>query len=370
MRFLPRFRHRATGPSERAACRPALAACAAAALVLAGCGGSSSSDYQPPPPPVVCSATDGGGSGFALGVCANDVASVFQPVETVVAPSDAPSYALALTFPPTLPAGLTISVDFTSADQTPLGTRDTVGELRGVAYEDDADAATDPDNLALTAPYTALIDFRRAWRYDQALPDGTNTQQTMSYAGFGVWERFGTTSSDDGYFGSWYAGGPSATLTTNWPTGARSYTGLAVGVISPSNAASAGALPQPRSYGFSATVTIDIDATGKILESSRISDLKIATSGTGTNLTIAGVPLDPIAFVWGASNFQGQPVSGALLGTGGTDPDSNGLFEASYYGSSEASGEVGAEMAGRFRFETGNGLRAVGAFGAVRVPGP
>lgn len=337
----------------------------AASLVLAACGGGSSGGGVQPPPPVVCTATDGGGSGFALGVCTDTVTAAFQPANATVVPSASPSYELTLTAPATLP-----QIRLTSANRTPVGTRDIIGELRGEAYEADADLASDPQHVNLVAPYAALIDFRTAWRFDQSQPDATNALQAMTYASFGVWERFATTSYADGYFGGWYAAWPSAVLTTNWPTGARSYTGLAVGVISPSNPASAVALPQARSYGFSATVTIDVDSTGKILESSRITGLRIATSGTGFNLTIGDVPLDPIAFVWGSTNAVNQPVSGALVGTGGANPDSTGSFEASFYGSNDASGEAGVEMAGRFSFETGNGLRAVGAFGAVRSSGP
>lgn len=125
----------------------------AASLVLAGCGGGSSTSDIPPPPPVVCTATDGGGSGFALGVCADTVTAVFQPVEATVLPTDAPSYALSLTAPATL-AQITLN----SSNRLPVGTRDIVGELRGEAYEADSDASL----ATLVPPYVALIDFREA----------------------------------------------------------------------------------------------------------------------------------------------------------------------------------------------------------------
>src|SRR5690606_8675583 len=160
----------------------------AASLVLAGCGGGSSTSDIPPPPPVVCTATDGGGSGFALGVCADTVTSVFQPVEATVVPTDAPTYALSHTAPATL-AQITLN----SSNRLPVGTRDIVGELRGEAYEADSDASL----ATLVPPYVALIDFREA----KNVPLKEAVVLQLEFASFGVWERFATASFADGYFG-------------------------------------------------------------------------------------------------------------------------------------------------------------------------
>ena len=335
----------------------------ALAVALAACGGSSVGELPVPvPPPVVCTATDGGGTGFALGVCAATNTSAFQPVATTVAQTGESSYDFLLTFPANLPANLSTSLRFTSANRTPIGTRDAVGELRGAAYEADANADADPANATLVPPYSALIDFRQAWLYSQPAPSDADTLQTMTYAGFGVWERFGTASFDDGHFGVWHSPLAAASALDARPTIPREYAGVAVGVISPT---AAGGL-YTRSYGFSATVTISVNASAGITAGA-ISNLKIASAGAGTDLTIESVPLRDLAFS-AMDNFVGQPQRGALLTSTGTGAAATGVVEARYFGSNVSTAELGREIAGRFRFQTSDGsLRGVGSFG-VRAP--
>lgn len=322
----------------------------AASLALAGCGGGSSTSEIPPPPPVVCTATDGGGSGFALGVCADLVTSVFQPVDATVLPTDAPSYALTLTAPATL-----AQITLTSANRTPVGTRDIIGELRGEAYEADSDASL----TTLTPPYTALIDFRRAWNYLTVAPlDDSNTVVPVpEFASFGVWERFATASFSDGFFGSWYAPMPGADLLDVRPTTLRDYAGVAVGVLSPAEPGGT----YSRSYGFSAQVTISADNNGVV--SGAISDLRISY-GPQDALVVEPVSLKVLSFA-SPSNLAGQPVTASLLTSTGTGADATGAVEARFFGaSSGAPASQGKEIAGRFKFQTTDGkLLGVGSFG-------
>lgn len=334
----------------------------ALAAALAACSDGSLVDDLPVPPPTACTATDGGGTGFALGVCATTDTAVFQPVAATVAQTGESSYDFLLTFPANLPSNLSTSLTFTSANRTPFGARDAVGELRGAAYEADANADADPANATLVPPYSAMIDFRQAWLYSQPAPSDANTLQTMTYAGFGVWERFGTPSFDDGYFGVWHSPLAAASALDARPTIPREYAGVAVGVISP---AAAGGL-YTRSHRFSATVTISVNASAGITAGT-ISNLKIASAGTGTNLTIESVPLRDLAFS-GMDNFVGQPQTGALVTSTGTGAAATGVVEARYFGSNVSTAELGREIAGRFRFQTSDGsLRGVGSFG-VRAP--
>lgn len=331
------------------------------AIALAACGGGSSTGGLPlPTAPVVCTATADGGAGFALGVCADSATSAFQPVEAVVSPDDAPSYAITLAFPPRLPAGLSVSLAFTVADRTPQGTRDIVGELRGEAYEADADAS--PATLA--PPYTALIDFRRAWLNSAALPltDANAVMPPLAYASFGVWERFATASLSDGHFGGWYASRPGADAVDTRPTTPRQYSGVAVGVLSPS---SPGGL-YARSYGFSAAVTVSADRNGIL--SGAISQMKISY-GAQTALVVEPVPLKVLSFT-SPGNFAGQPSTAALVTSIGSGADATGAVEARFLGATGGSpASLGKEIAGRFRFQTTDGskLIGVGSFGA-RAP--
>lgn len=325
----------------------------AASLVLAGCGGGSSTSDIPPPPPVVCTATDGGGSGFALGVCADTVTSVFQPVEATVVPTDAPTYALSLTAPATL-----AQITLTSSNLLDTGTRDIIGELRGKAYEADADA----DKSTLVPPYVALIDFRQAWYYKDSPDSDPTIVPVTEFASFGVWERFATASDADGYFGGWYAARPGADALDARPTTARQYSGVAVGVLSPAEPGGTYA----RSYGFSAKVTVSANNNGIL--SGEISEMKISY-GPQSALVVATVPLKVLSFS-SPLNPAGQPSTAALVTSTGTGADATGAVEARFLGSFSGSpASEGKEIAGRFRFQTTDGSRfiGVGSFG-VRAP--
>lgn len=326
----------------------------AASLVLAGCGGGSSTSDVPPPPPVVCTATDNGAAGFALGVCADTVTAVFQPVEATVIPTDAPSYALSLTAPATL-AQITLN----SSNRLPVGTRDIVGELRGEAYEADSDASL----TSLVPPYVALIDFRRAWNYLTASPltDANTVVAPLEFASFGVWERFATASFADGYFGGWYAARPGADALDARPTVVRQYSGVAVGVLSPAEPGGT----YSRSYGFSATVSISADNNG--IQSGAISDVKISY-GPQDALVVEPVALKVLSLT-NPINLAGQPSTASLVTSTGSGADATGFVEARFLGSTSGSpSSQGKEIAGRFRFQTADGkLLGVGAFG-VRAP--
>lgn len=320
----------------------------AASLVLAGCGGGSSTSDIPPPPPVVCTATDGGGSGFALGVCADTVTSVFQPVEATVVPTDAPTYALSLTAPATL-AQITLN----SSNRLPVGTRDIVGELRGEAYEADSDASL----ATLVPPYVALIDFREA----KNVPLKEAVVLQLEFASFGVWERFATASFADGYFGGWYAARPGADALDARPTVVRQYSGVAVGVLSPAEPGGT----YSRSYGFSATVSISADNNG--IQSGAISDVKISY-GPQDAPVVEPVALKVLSLT-NPINLAGQPSTASLVTSTGSGADATGLVEARFLGSTSGSpSSQGKEIAGRFGFQTADGkLLGVGAFG-VRAP--
>jgi len=330
----------------------------AASLVLAGCGGGSSLADLPAPPVPACTATDGGGTGFALGVCTDAAVAAFQPVEAAVWPTDAPSYSLTLAFPAALPDGLSASVELSAANRTPVGTRDILGELRGAAYAVDADASA----ATLTAPYTALTDFGLAWRHDASPGTDPTIVPPLEFSSFGVWERFATTRFTDGYFGGWYAPRPGADALDVRPTLERDYQGVAVGVLSP--AEPGGVYSQ--SYGFSATVVLRAGRAGIV--SGTISALKISY-GVEPNLTVEAAQVKDLAFS-GTDNFADQPVSGSLVSSTGVGADAGGLVEARFFGATGAApAGQGAEIAGRFRFQTADGkLLGVGAFGVRAAP--
>jgi hypothetical protein len=323
----------------------------AASLVLAACGGGSSGGGVQQPPPVVCTATDGGGSGFALGVCVETVRSAFQPVEATVVPTDVPSYALTLTGQ--APATLT-ETWLTSDNKLTTGTRDVIGGLRGVAYEADSDS----DKTTLTPPYAALIDFRTVT--NAAAQDALVLQ--LEFASFGVWERFATTSDADGYFGGWYAARPVADAVNERPTTPRQYSGVAVGVLSPSEPGGA----YSSSFGFSATVTVSANGNG--IQFGTISDMKISY-GPQEALVVEPVEIKVMEFS-GTANPAGEPSNAALVTSTGNGADATGLLEARFFGNTSGSpASLGKEIAGRFRFQTTDGSKfiGVGSFG-VRAP--
>lgn len=338
-------------PSMRLSTAKASGACGkfllpiAASLVLAGCGGGSSTSDTPPPPPVVCTATDGGGSGFALGVCADTVTAVFQPVNGLVQPADQLPYLLSLDGP------AESQTEFGLDDQTPPLTRDIIGALLGDAYEEDADPAKPSGSLPLP-PYTALIDFREArdWNTSALL-------LSLEFARFGTWERFPTAY--DSFFGGWYAGRPGA--TAEHPNGLRSYAGYAVGVLSPTGPGTG----YSRSYGFSATVAVQANQNG--LSSGTISGMKISFEDASGKLIVQDFPVNTLEFT-NVANFAGQPSTAELVTSSGTGASAIGSLEANFFGSTAVVETEGKEIAGRFRFQTADGkLLGVGAFG-VRAP--
>lgn len=340
------------GRAGSAAARVLRAAPLATAIVLAGCGGGSSGGGVPPPPPVVqCTATDGGGTGFALGVCADLITAAFQPVEATVVPGPASEYAIALTAPATLP-----QVVLTTANRTPVGTRDIIGELRGEAYEADSDAS----NLTLLPPYVALIDFHRAWHHSESTQTDSPTVPLLQFASFGVWEHFAKSSFADGYLGSWYAARPASDGSDLRPTLTRNYSGVAVGVLTPAVPGGGG---YSQSYGFSATVTLQADNNG--IQSGEISGMKISY-GPPDALVVEPVALKTLA-ISNPINLS-PPSTASLVSSTGTGADASGTLEARFFGSGATPADQGREIAGRFRFQTSDGkLFGVGAFG-VRAP--
>lgn len=329
----------------------------AVSLALVGCGGGSSTGTTPQVPTVpserACVSADSGGTGYALGVCADTVVSVFQPIDATVLVGSSPLYSLELSAPPSVPLipDSLPPIPLDATNRTPVGTRDIIGELRGEAYEDDSDSSI----TTLEPPYVALIDFRRAWNYLTASPltDENTAVPVLEFASFGVWEGFPTISSADGYYGGWYAPRPGADALDTRPTTVRQYSGIAVGVLSPSEAGGT----YSRSYGFSAKVVLTAGPAG--IESGTISSMTISY-GPQDKLEVETLALSDLSFS-GTDNFTDQPVIGSLVGA-----DATGALEARFLGATSGSpASLGKELAGRFRFQTTDGskLLGVGAFG-------
>lgn len=331
----------------------------AASLALAGCGGGSSTSDVIQQPVVRCTALDGGGSGFSLGVCTDPItlvaSSAFQPIEATVFPRADSSYALTLTAPAKI-----LSVVFEPTDSTRTqeltNTRDVIGALRGEAYENDADPSP-PQEADPVPPYTALVDFRTAWNVEveEGTPEPVVLQ--LEFANFGYWEQFTGQAADGGNFGGWYAKRSETAVTNDAPTLRTNYSGVAVGVLSPAE-------PGSRSYGFSATVGVVGDRDG--VRSGEINSLKISYRDPAGKLVFQDVPLNGLQFAEPINNLEGQPSKASLLLVTASEVASVGKIEARFFGSTTSQG---AEIAGRLRFETPDGMRGVGAFGARVVPG-
>lgn len=322
----------------------------AASLVLAGCGGGSSTSDTPPPPPVVCTATDGGGSGFALGVCTDPLTyvatSAFQPIDATVVVGADSSYALSLSGPAKTP-----NVAFTLGDSTRnlVKRRDVIGAVRGEAYEKDSDPSA-PQEALPVLPYTALVDFRNARNVEV---EDEPTVLQLQFANFGHWEQVTVEGS---HFGGWYAKRSETAVTNDQPSLQTTYSGVVVGVLSPAE-------PGARSYGFSATVSVVGDSTG--VRSGKIEAFKISYTDSQDRLVVRDVSLNSLAFR-DPINLEGDAARATLDLTTTSGVASVGEVQARFFGSTTSQG---AEIAGRLRFQTADGMRGVGAFGARAVPG-
>jgi len=288
--------------------------------------------------------------GFSLGVCADPPSTVFMETGATVVPSATPrGYTLTLAFPAGQPASLGGTYSFGTANKTAFGVRDLIGAVRGEAFEEPP---------APRGAYTAITGFHRHWD-GVSLPEANASE--FAHIDFGVWERAGTETPDT-YFGVWHAQWNPAALN-EWPTEARVYEGLAVGVLGPHRAA--GDTHSDRqgvtTYGFSARVRIAVDASGRIVESgSSISDLVVSfpdpLEPQSRSLTEdVGVAAMPIRQDSGGASPA--PVTGVLATTDGGPS----AFEAQFFGTSD---QPATEIAGRFRFRTAGGMSAIGSFGA------
>lgn len=325
------------------------------ATSLAACGGGSSTGHGPfVPVPVACdSASASSGDGYAIGMCASTKTGVFLSIESGVdIPLPVDSYNLTLLFPPALQSLDDVKA-FASGNKTlPVYERDILGALQGSAYED-------PPRPELSAPYVALTDFRSACCYKVAT---TWEPPQLKYVGYGTWEKVPTDA--EGFVGPWYAATPD-NLTNLWPLdrASGSFRGYVVGAVGPDETGG-GYLDRLRS--FSAPIEIKVGGTGQIV-SGRIGTIVMPyyTSTRPGTLAFETLPLGPVDLSASSGASPGK-LAGSLASVGGLDADLDaGSFEAQYFG---RSGEVGYELAGRFRFRTSNGLIAIGSFGAQFVP--
>lgn len=334
------------------------AACASTLVMgaLAACGGGSSTGGAPfTPAPLACaSAALASADGYSLGVCASTGTGVFLDVASAVsisAPAD--GYILTLVFPSAL-GSLDGSTPFTSANLAPPSYgRSALGALYGSAYEN-------PLNAVLAAPFAALTDFHDSCCYERNPPW---PPARLAYARFGNWER--VPDSAEGFAGVWYAPG-SAAVVNHWPLGSvnRVYRGYLAGTVAPDE--DGGSLLDG-SRGFSAPIEIVVDGTGRI-SSGRIGTLTISYYTPTATLAFEDLPVDPIDLVQGSADTSPGPLTGALASAGGIGADADSAssrFEARYFG---VAGDHGAELAGRLRLRTSNGLIAVASFGARLVP--
>lgn len=337
--------------------------CAAA---LAACGGGSSGGVNTGGGGgsiAPCLSTQGGGTGFALGSCLSTQTSVFQPVTaSVVVAAGVPAYpstdgfTLSLLFPSTLQAYDEAAVAFTGGNQPPASDRNIVGVLRGQAYES-------PLHAQLTPPYVALTDFHRSWTYT-ADPSTDVPLLAMSHASFGTWEKFPNSTTNDGFFGVWYAQRALANDAT-WPSAGANivYEGRAVGVIAPAGSAGA-SLSLP--FGLSGHVLITVDAgTGRIL-SGQLDTMQVSYR-TGSALAVGDAGVKTIVLSGGGGASPASTTGSLSTAAGGTGANVvSGDYEAKYF--APPTGPIGAELAGRMRFTTDSGLVGIASFGAVRLP--
>ncbi len=323
-----------------------------AIAVLAGCGGGSGGGVAVTPAPVPCdSAASASTTGYAIGMCASTKTAVFLDVNASVAITQPlHGYVLSLVFPTALQAH-NGSTGFTIANYVTQTDRSLVGALLGVAYEA-------PYRLVLDAPYVALTDFHDPCCYHDN-PQWPPPQ--LIYAGYGTWENVPTRA--EGFVGAWFSPAPfQGTVVHTWPTGAlRIYRGYVAGTIAPDETGG-GYLDRARS--FSAPIEIHVDGTGQIVDG-QIGALAVVDAFDNSGAPIAtDLPIDPIDLVPAGSSVSPGLLSGTLASAGGPDADvdpASSRFEAQYFG---LSGNLGAEISGRLRLRTSNGLIAVAAFGA------
>jgi hypothetical protein len=328
----------------------------ALAAVLAGCGGGGGGGGgdgpQPGPAPQPCASQVGGGSGYSVAACLNPMDARYLPTETTVDIRGEASYLLTLNFPGDQPAGADTSVDFTASNRTTTVTensRDILGVLRGEAYES-------PLNATLTPPFTALTEFGRALDYQSGSP-----LINLRYVGFGHWERV-LSSFNDSYFGVWYAPRPGTSAVNDWPTGARQYSGRVVGVLTPTR--QGGDTDFEQSYGFSATITLQVDASGRIQSGAVENAMVSFRTDESQRLIIDPLLVNPIQFTQAGDNTPGGPVTGTLDAPG-PQVTGTGEFEAQWFGEQAS---PGSEIGGRMRLTAAGGhYLVIGSFGASAV---
>ncbi len=316
---------------------------------LAACGGGGGGGGGGSQAPEPCDSQNSRGEGFALGSCAATSTNVFQPIEANVVVNGTDSYTLTLGFPADL-APLGGTTGFTATNRPPSELRNIIGVLQGQAYEDPAQGQN------LTPPYVAITDFFRAadFETDTPLPE-------FRFASFGTWEKFAGSGLDgfnEGYLGIWFAERPGPpNVVPNAPTVAGSYSGRVVGLVGdgPGEPKAIGGR-----FGFSAPITIQV-AGGRITEA-QLGELTISSQPAGGSLTASNLAMNPVVFR--ESSLPPGPLIGALASGGGNEATiTSGEYEARFFG---IAGEQGAEIAGRFRFTTSNGLFGVASFGAIR----
>jgi len=340
---------------------PAILAVAA----LAGCGGGGGGDGgDRHAAPKDCLSTKGGGSGYALGTCADQnhhtIAHVFQPIDSLVEVRSTSGvitgYYLQLTVPSHLsPALSETAFEFGPGNRTPLikggshRERSILGLLEGAAYE-----GPEAPTSKLAFPYWSIADFSQAAPLDlraQAKP--------LQYVNFGIWERFPTADPDEGYMGVWFAE-RDGLIKSDGPATTVDFVGNAVGIVGSDLATAA----QPVREGLSARVTIQANGTGIL--GGQISSLFVSRAAVdGTLATTEEIRIDPI--VLGPSIDTMGKLKGSLTTTPGPDRgilDGSGEYEARFF---SKDGQVEREIAGQIRFATSDGLLVVGAFG-VRHP--
>ncbi|HEY0878593.1 MAG TPA: hypothetical protein VGE10_09090 [Zeimonas sp.] len=315
-----------------------------AAAVLAACGGGGGGGGGRSSAPEPCDSQTSRGEDFALGSCAATTTNVFQPVTSNVVVNGTDSYTLTLDFPADLDA-LDTTAGFTAANKPPSDLRNIIGKLRGQAYEN----PVQPGDL--TPPYVAITDF-----FETSDFETTTALPSMQYASFGTWEKFagsGINGFNEGYLGTWFAKRPGSVVNTP-PGTAATYEGRVVGVIGDDGERER--VLNGR-FGFSGPITIQV-AAGAIT-SATLGTLTISFQQAGATLEVADLALNAVTF--GASSAP-PALTGTVSSAAGSEASSTGTYEAQYFGA----GQPGAEIAGRLRFRTSNGLIAVGSFGAIR----
>jgi hypothetical protein len=321
-----------------------------AAGVLAACGGGGGGGGGNAPAQA-CNSQTSRGDGFAIGSCAATTTNVFQPIEATVAVKGVDAYTLTLVFPADL-SSLDSVTDFTSASKPPDALRNIIGVMQGQAYENPMTGTN------ILPPYVAITDFFQATNYEtkQELP-------RLQYASFGTWEKFagaGLEGFNEGYLGIWYAPRPGALVVSNPPAaGSYRYEGRVVGIVGdgPGAAKAIGGR-----FGFSAPITVNV--AGVSITNAQLGNLTISSQPAGGTLQAQDLAMNSVVFE--ASSAPPGTLTGAVKSLAGNEASIvSGVYEARYFG---IAGDLGHEIAGRFRFTTSNGLVGVASFGAIRTP--